>query len=190
MASSQSSSRKRVKSGKESNTFSRTKKSSAYDPAFEQHLIDRGVYPHGYDYNDDDCSVYPDDWEEINGRLAQPRPSLSPSRFPREEFRKFDKTNMQALTEDTVMATAFPIITGTTNIASQKNLRFGNLKHLIDGSITKAQPDFYDESRSAEVNTQIRNELGPFIVPSTNTVASCLPNFFAKEKDLNENTAV
>lgn len=91
MGSSQSGSRKRAKSRRESDLSSKTKKSSAYDGCFEQHLIDHGIYPHGYDHDDDDCSIYPDNWEEIHDRLAQPRPSLSPTRFPREAFRKFEK---------------------------------------------------------------------------------------------------
>ena len=193
MSSSQSGSRKRAKTGRESDISSKTKKwkSSAYDRGFEQHLIDHGVYPHGYDYDDDDGSVYPENWEEINERLAQPRPSLSPSRFPREAFRKFEKINMQALTEDTVMSKAFPIIAGAAaNIPSQENLLFGNLKHLTDGSITKAKPDCYDGSRPADLNRQIREELGPYIVPSTNTASPCLPNFFTEGKGPNENTAV
>jgi len=160
----------------------RTKKSSAYDPAFKQHLIDHGVYPHEYNYNNDDGSVYPDNWEKINGRLAQPRPSLSPSRFPREEFRKFEKTNMQALTENKVMSKVFPIIAGTADILSQENLQFENLKDLTDGSITKAQPDFYNGVCSEELNKQVREELGPYIVPLTNKSAPCLANFFMEAK--------
>ncbi len=190
MPSSQSSSRKRAKTGRESDKSSTTRKSSAYDPDFEQHLIDHGVYPHGYDYDDDDGSVYPDNWEEINERLAQPRPSLSPSRFPREAFRKFEKINMQALTENAVMSKAFPIIAGTADVPSQENILFGNLKDLTDGSITKAKPDFYDGSRPAELNRQIREELGSYIVPSTNTAAPCLPNFFTEGKGPNGNAAV
>ena len=195
MDSSQSSSRKRVKTGTESDISSRTRKSSAYDPDFEQHLIDHGIYPHGYDQgddddDDDDGSVYPDNWEEINERLAQPRPSLSPSRFPREAFRKFEKTNMQALTENTVMSKAFPIIAGTTDIPSQENLLFGNLKDFTNGSIAKAKPDFYDGSRSAELDKHIREKLGPYIVPSTNTAAPCLPNFFTEAKGPNGSSAV
>jgi len=190
MASSQSGSRKRAKSGKESDTSSRTKKSSAYDPAFEQHLIDHSVYPHGYDYDGEDASVYPGNWEEINDRLAQPRPSLSPSQFPREEFRKFEKTNMGALTEGKVMSKVFPIIAGTADIPSQENLPFGNLKDLTDGSITKAQPDFYDGSRPADLDKRIRQKLEPYIVPSTNTATPCLPNFFTEGKGPNGNIAV
>lgn len=137
MISSQSSFKKRVKSKKELNTFSRTKKFFVYDFIFEQHLIDRNVYSHEYDYNDDDCFVYSNDWEKINEKLAQSRLSLSSLRFFREEFRKFNKINMQALTKDIVMTIAFSIIIETINIASQKNFRFENLKHLIDDSIIK-----------------------------------------------------
>ncbi|KAK3169673.1 hypothetical protein OEA41_009057 [Lepraria neglecta] len=187
MDSSQSGSRKRAKI---SDTSSKTRKSSAYDPNFEQHLINNGIYPHGYDHGDDNGSVYPDNWEEINEMLARPRPSLSPSRFPREAFRKFEKTNMQALTENTVMSKAFPIIAGTADIPSQENLYFGNLKHLTDGSITKAKPDFYDGSRPVELDKHIREELGPYIVPSTNTAAPCLPNFFTEAKGPNGSAPV
>lgn len=182
-----SGSRKRAKTGRESDTSSTTRKSSAYNRNFEQHLIDHGIYPHGYynggDDDDDDGSVYPNNWEEINERLAQPRPSLSPSRFTREEFRKFEKKkNMQALSESKVMSKAFPIIVGTADLPSQENLRFTNLKDLTDGSITQAQPDFYDGTRPEDLNKQIREELGPYIIPSTNTAAPCLPNFFTEGK--------
>ena len=59
MLLSQSGFWKRVKTGRESDIFLKTKKFSAYDLAFEQHLIDYGIYPHGYDYDNDDGSVYP-----------------------------------------------------------------------------------------------------------------------------------
>ena len=88
------------------------------------------------------------------------------------------------------MSKAFPIIAGTAGIPSQENLLFGNLKYLTDGSITQAKPDFYDGSRPAEFKKQIREELGPYIVPSTNTAAPCLPNFFTEGKGLNGTTAV
>ena len=189
MNSSQSGSRKRARTGRESDTSANTRRTSAYDPGFEQHLIDHGIYPHAYG-NDDDRLVYPDNWEEINERLAQPRRSLSPSRFPREEFRKFEKANMQALTETKVMSKAFPFISGTADIPSQENLIFGNLKDLTDGSITKAQPDFYDGAAPDESNKQIRADLGPYIVPSSNTTAPCLPNFFTEGKGADGSSAV
>ena len=97
---------------------------------------------------------------------------------------------MQALTENTVISKAFPIIADTSDIPSQENLLFGNLKHLTNNSITKAKPDYYDESRPADLNKQIREELRPYIVPSTNTATPCLPNFFTEGKGPNGNTAV
>lgn len=183
MASDQSGSRKRVKLGKESDISPRGKKTSAYDAAFEQHLIDHKIYPYGYELDNDlASSVYPDNWKEIKKRLAQPRPSLSLSRFPREEFQKFRKANRQALTESKVMSKAFPTIVGTADIPSQENLLFGNLNDLTDGSITKARPDFYDGSWPSDLDENLRKELGPYIVPSTNTAAPCLPNFFTEGK--------
>ena len=65
------------------------------------------------------------------------------------------------------MSKVFPIIAGTSDIPLQDNLLFGNLKHLIDSSITKAKLDYYDGSRPADLNKQIREDLGPYIVPST-----------------------
>ena len=188
MSSSQSGSRKRAKTGRESDISSKTKKSSAYDPAFEQHLIDHGVYPEGYGGVRNVQEPY--NWEEINARLALPRASLSPSRFTRDAFLDFKAKNQESLTENTIMSKAFPIIAGTADIPSQENLLFGNLKHLTDGSITKAKPDFYDGSRPADLNKQIREELGPYIVPSTNSAAPCLANFFTEGKGPNGNTAV
>ena len=88
------------------------------------------------------------------------------------------------------MSKVFPIIAGTSDIPSQENLLFGNLKHLTDSSITKAKLDCYNGSCPADLNKQIREELGPYIVPSTNTATPCLPNFFTEGKGPNRNTAV
>lgn len=143
MSSSQSGSRKRAKTGRESNISSKTKKFSAYDPAFEQHLIDHGIHMNNR-------AQKPSNWMEINRRITQPRPSLSPSRFSETAFETFQQTSEKALTKNTVISKAFPIIAGTADIPSKENFLFGNLKHLTDGSITKAKPDFYDGSRPAE----------------------------------------
>ncbi|KAK3170693.1 hypothetical protein OEA41_002775 [Lepraria neglecta] len=124
----------------------------------------------------------PSNWAEINERLAQLRPSLSPSQFSEAVFETFQQTNEDALTENTVMSKAFPIIAGTADITSQEHLYFGNLKHLTDGSIMKAKPDFYDGARPAELNTQVREQLSEYIEPSAKKNAPCLPNFFTEAK--------
>ena len=143
-----------------------------------------------------DFAQRPSNWAEINERLAQPRQSLSPSQFTDTAFEAFKRTSKYALTESKVMSKAFPILAGTADIPSQENLRFVNLKDLTDGSITKAQPDFYDGARPEELNKHIREELGPYVLPSTNTAAPCLPNFFTEGKgpkgltDVCENQAI
>lgn len=180
MDSSQSGSRKRAKSGRESGTSSSTRKTSTYDPAFEQHLIDFDIYPEGH--NDNEGSEEPANIEDIHRRLAQPRPSLSPTRFTRKEFLEFRKKNREALTKNTVMSKAFPIIAGTADIPSQENLYFGSLKHLTDGSIAKAKPDFYNGARPAKLNKQIREQLSEYIEPSTKKNAPLLANFFTEAK--------
>ena len=188
MSPTQSGSRKRAKTGRKSAISSKTKKSSPYDPNFEQHLIDHSIYPEGHGGARN--LQEPNNWEEINARLALPRASLSPSRFTREAYLDFKEKNQKALTEGTVMNTAFPIIAGSANIPYSENLYFGNLKDLTDGSITKAKPDFYDGSHPSDLHQDIREELGPYIVPSTNTTAPHLPNFFAEGKGWNGNAAV
>ncbi len=122
MASSQLSSWKKAKTERESNISLKIRKSSVYNPDFEQHLIDHGIYSHKYNYDDDNDSVYSDNWEKMNERLTQSQPSLLPSCFSCEVFQKFEKMNMQALTENKVMSKVFLIIINTVNVFSQKNL--------------------------------------------------------------------
>lgn len=114
--------------------------------------------------------------------MAQPRLSLSSSSFSREEFRIFQQKNRLALNKGMVMSTVFPTLAGSAPIPSAQGLPFTNLKDLTDGTITKAQPDFYDGARPAELSIHIREELGGYIVPASNTAAPCLANFFAEGK--------
>lgn len=188
MESSQSGSRKRAKTGRESGTSSSTRKSSAYDPAFTQHLIDYEIYPEGHDI--DEGSKEPANIEAIHDRLARPQPSLSPSRFTRKDFLDFKQENRNALTEDTVMSKVFPIITGNADFYSQENLIFGNLKALTDDSITKARPDFYDGVHPEKLNKELRERLNEYIEPSTKKNAPLLPNFFTEGKGLDGSASV
>jgi hypothetical protein len=93
MSSSRSNSRVSKRKAKSTST-SRTRLSTnttntastgPYNRNFQQNLIDGGIYPDGYEYPDGRVPALPANWEEIQQRLAQPRPSLSPSRFADEE---------------------------------------------------------------------------------------------------------
>lgn len=173
-----------------SRSRSRTGGSSAYDPSFEQHLVDHGIYPHGYDHDDEAVSVFPGNLDDMNDVLAQSRASLSPSKFTVEDFRKFEKSNDQARTEAVVMSTAFQTIVGKNNIPNQQNLRFANTEGLTDGTTIDPQPGFYDGTRSQDIKKSIRDELGDYIVPSTNSTNPALPNFFAEGKGPKGNASV
>jgi len=155
---------------------------SSKDPAFEQALIDAGYYPHGYEYSDDEDTPIPNNIEElIEERLGQPRPSLSPSHFTNGDFRNFQRENMKAKTEDRVGSDVFPIIRGRAVIPSGQNEKFNHLTSLA-GNISNAQPDYYNGSRPAQLHPDVRRDLGPYIIPCTDTSRPLLPNFFTELK--------
>lgn len=162
-------------SGRTSNISRKKQKTLTYDKVFEQHLIDHGVYPPGYDADTDPANL-----EEIGNRLAQPRLSLSSSRCPPGEFQIFRQKDRLALNKGMVMSDVFPTIAGSAPIPKAEGMAFTNLRGLTDGYIKKARPDFYDGARPADLSIHIREELGDYIVPSTDTSAPCLPNFFAE----------
>ncbi|KAI9765644.1 MAG: hypothetical protein M1840_007201 [Geoglossum simile] len=166
------------------------RRSSAYDHDFEQKLIDHSIYPDMYDYPHSGVTPKPNNWKEINSRLAQPRPSLSPSRFSEGAFDDFRCINKQALSEAKVMSKAFPIIAGNANIPSEENLIFTNLEPLTGGTLVDAQPDLYDGARPEQIDQQVRKELGSYIIPSTHHQAPSLPNLFAEGKGRSGSAAV
>ncbi|MCJ1470785.1 hypothetical protein MMC07_009432 [Pseudocyphellaria aurata] len=169
-----------------STTKASTPKLSARDPAFLQYLEDHGFYPIYYDGCDDDNDVrHPHNLEEIRARLAMRRKSLSPSRFTNKAFEDFKRKALCAPNETAVMMGLFWIVAGSAEDSYRANILFDNLEDLIDDSLTKvsltkAQPAFYDGSLPRKVKVRVREELGPFIVPSTNTSLPCLPNFFVE----------
>ena len=152
------------------------RRTSSYNPAFEQHLIEHGVYPNGYEYMDDRVSVRPDNWEVIQQRMVQSRPSLSPSRFSEDHFNHYKREVHRALDEPDMMAKAFPILRGDVNIPSATQRLFGNLAPLTDGTIVDAKPDISYGARPEQLDPRVREELSAYVVPSTNQSAPILPN--------------
>lgn len=165
------------------------KKSSAYDPNFEQLLIDNGAFPDEYDYPNHEDPGLPENWDEINTYTKIERRSLSPSLFSPEDFQKFRRTNARALGEKKVASSIVPIIRGNAEIPYEEDRPFVNLEPFADGLVV-AQPDFYDGSQPARVNRRIRTELGPYIVPSAQDHAPILPNFLLEVKGADGSPAV
>src|SRR6188474_583541 len=86
----------------ESHSTSKSKKTTTtgpYDNAFQQHLIDFGIYPDGYQYPDDTFPPEPENIDEIRQLLMQPRPSSPSPPCSDEDFRKFKQANVNAKKE-------------------------------------------------------------------------------------------
>ncbi|KAG9228475.1 hypothetical protein BJ875DRAFT_508482 [Amylocarpus encephaloides] len=133
-----------------------TRNTRPYDRDFQQNLIDGGAYPDEYEYPDGRVLARPDNWEEINQRLAQPRPSLSPSQFSDDKFRKYKRADTHAFKEDQVTKSVILIIEGEITDAKcvSGNILFTNLDHLIDGTLVPGNPDLYYGARPEQLNRQ------------------------------------
>ncbi|CAJ2500311.1 Uu.00g031640.m01.CDS01 [Anthostomella pinea] len=200
MSSSQSSlgRRKRGSASRSKNSASTlntttTKSTSPYDRAFQQHLIDYGIYPDGYEYPDDrGAPPQPTNMDEILQALARLRPSLSPSLFSDEEFGRFKRADAHATKEWQVTSTVIPILEGdvrdTKCVSGQ--VPFTNLDHLTDGSLVPGNPDRYYGARPEQLDRQVRAELHGSITPSTQHDLPVAPNFFLAAKGPDGSPAV
>jgi hypothetical protein len=169
-----------------------TRNTRPYDRCFQQHLIDGGIYPVGYRCLDGRITGQPNNWEEINQRLAQRRRSLSPSQFSDDRFREFQQADRDAKKEGQVMVTVIPFIAGkiTDRRHVAGNIPFTNLDHITDGTLAPGNPDLYYGARPEQIDIQVRNKLSHQIIPSTQLDLSILPNFFLEVKGPDGNMTV
>ncbi|RMD44193.1 hypothetical protein DV735_g1022, partial [Chaetothyriales sp. CBS 134920] len=159
----------------DSRSKSRTSRSS-YDPAFEQNMIDGGLYPHSR-------ASKPANLEELRERAAEARPSLSPSRFNNEDFEEFITLSDTAGDEASARANIIFTIEGRKragHIHAADRL-FNNLEPMAD-HLPAAKPDLYYGARPESIDQQVRLDLGKHIVPSNNTPLPAAPNFFVEAK--------
>ncbi len=101
--------------------------------------------------------------------LAQPRPSLSPTVFPEEKFEEFALADAQVSSENKATRKVIPMIQGTIQDERciEGDVPFNNLADMMRGKSHKPKPDIYYGSRPELLDLGVRNELGPYIVPST-----------------------
>lgn len=202
MSSSQSGIRRRKRSSRspkkntqspsKSNTTTTTRSTGPYDRAFLQHLIDHNILPDGYEYPDGRLPPEPENMDDILRALSRPRQSLSPSRFSKGDFRKFQREDAQASKERQVTTTIIPIIEG--DVGDKKcvagEIPFTNLDHLTDGTLVPGNPDIYYGARPEQLDRSIRKNLGGHVVPSTQEDFPVAPNFFVEVKGHDGSTAV
>lgn len=59
---------------------------------------------------------------------------------------------------------------------------FKGLKSITSKITTAAQPDYYDGTNPGNIDEQVRNKLGPVIIPTVHARAPAVPNFFLEAK--------
>ena len=172
----------------------KSKKSGTSNPAdanYQQKLIDGGVIPYGSKRLDGSRPLLPSGWDEINQRLAQPRPSLSPSRFPEEAYQNFVEADADAFNEDAVKDSVLPVMLGAMGASqgAQKNILFTNTEPIAAG-IAKAKPDYYYGAQPGQIHLRIRHpdpdvgdpDIRSHIIPSKHDHLPAVPNFSLEAK--------
>jgi hypothetical protein len=184
LSTSRGSSASRGSSTSRSTKPSTTKSSGPYDRDFQQHLIDHGIYPYRYRFPDGHVPPKPSNWDEILQRLAQPRSSLSPSRFTEDKFEEFIQADADASKERQVTETVIPFIEGKVKDSKciGGGIPFRNLDHLTDGTLVPGNPDRYHGARTEQLNRGVRGELDGQVIPSTQHDLPIVPNFFLAAK--------
>lgn len=157
-----------------SNGEKKTKRSSAYDGNFVQHLVNNNIFP-----DEHSRSLRAANHQEWNEVLIQPR--ASPSRSSDKSFHSFKGAVRGLQNEDEVMSKALPRLVGKPRHASGQNVSFKNLKQ-ISKEIVIPQPDWYEGELPGEGNRTLRKRLNKAIIPSTRKEMPFLPNFFAEAK--------
>lgn len=190
MSSLGSSSQSQKRSGKSSNTSftsntGQTLKSSAYDRDFEQKCIDHGIYMPRRD-------TRPENWQELQERLAHFRPSLSPSQFSDGAFNRFCEAEEEARDEDDVNRETLPTILGGNrrDYPLAGNVPFRNIDDIALDVFKKPKPDLYWGAKPAQIDRQVRQDLNHQIVPSTKDTYPAAPNFFLEAKGPDGSAAV
>lgn len=178
--------------GSSRSTKPTTKRSGPYDRDFQQHLIDHGIFPDLYRFPDGHMASKPGNWDDILARLAQPRSSLSPSKFTEEDFEEFRRLDADASKERQVTETVIPFIEGKAQDRKciGGGVPFRNLDHLTDGTLVPGNPDRYHGARPELLDRQIRIELNDQIVPTTQHDLPIAPNFFMAAKGPDGSTSV
>ncbi|KAK4234922.1 hypothetical protein C8A03DRAFT_46836 [Achaetomium macrosporum] len=179
---SAASSNRRTKSTKATQVAntSRARRTSVYDDAFEQCMIDHGIYPHDYEHADGRPKPVPHNVDQVRSELKARRALLSLSRFPELAFDDFTSKNKQ-VSGGTLGV--IPIMVGSSDILSNGGLSFTNIDSITGGTTVNAKPDLFDGARAEHINLKIRDpdeegDIATLIIPTKHAGVPVLPNFF------------
>ncbi|KAI7975153.1 hypothetical protein EIK77_001839, partial [Talaromyces pinophilus] len=151
---------------------------SAYAGGFVQHLINRGVYPHGYHYPNGSRIPKPNNFDDIIQRLGRSRRSLSPSKFSNRDFENLQDADTHpcksVLVDDSTRILEGDDVSG--------GYRFVNLAPLTDHRLRAIKPSHFFGSRCEELHRRVLQELSHQIDPSDYDCRPVIPNFFLEAR--------
>ena len=155
-------------------------------------MVDHGIYPEEYEYPDGTAPPQPENLQQINERLGQPRPSLSPSKFSDAGFKKFKRENANARKEKQITTSVIPLMEGEIRDSRgvSGGIPFTNFDHLTDGTLVPGNPDTYYGARPEQLDRRVRDKLNKLVVPSTQDDLPILPNFSLAAKGPDGSLAV
>ncbi|KAL4810880.1 hypothetical protein BDV18DRAFT_128172 [Aspergillus unguis] len=149
-----------------------SKGSTAYNPHFEGHLNDHGIFMPSAAYPDGTEPSKPKNFAEIRSRLRNPRPSIVLSEDSLErEYDKFTRINNKTADEQGVVRKILPILEGSQQYPFEDagHHLFTNLAPLTDGTLANAKPDVYHGARPNQLHRSIREDLSDKIIPTRRT---------------------
>ncbi|KAK2601580.1 hypothetical protein QQS21_004898 [Conoideocrella luteorostrata] len=155
------------KSNATPNTTS-TRSTGPYDRAFEQNLTDHNIFSADYEFPDGALPPELGSMGDILQARAQPRPSLSPSRFSNDDFRRFKRADARAFNEHDVTTNMIPFIEGTVPDSKcvAGDIPFTHLDDIADGIIVAGKPDLYYGARPEQLNINANSPDGTLTVAS------------------------
>ncbi|KAI1110341.1 hypothetical protein F5Y14DRAFT_429109 [Nemania sp. NC0429] len=158
---------------------------SSRGPDFEQHLFDHGIY-----LDNDKSSALNE--QHIRDNLRRRRPSLSLSNLSDGDFKAFKTLNAAVINRDDVLNDIVPVMRGTSNILSESNLSFTELRPMTHEITSKPKPGSFDGARPDEIDKRIRTDenICPLIIPTKHTHAPVAPNFFLEVRRQSSDLAV
>ncbi|RAH86635.1 hypothetical protein BO86DRAFT_302237 [Aspergillus japonicus CBS 114.51] len=161
-------------------------KTTVYDPHFENHLLQNGIYMPFSRYPDGTRPSKPKNFAEITRRVQAPRPSsaLSRSTTLDQEYEDFLELNQDAADDQVVITEVLPVLEGKHRARSQVagGHPFKNLAPLTDGTLASAKPDLYHGARPNQLAPAIQKQLDKQILPSRQSNRPVAPNLFIEAK--------
>ncbi|KAI9043004.1 uncharacterized protein KD926_004795 [Aspergillus affinis] len=161
------------------------KNTTVYDPHFEEHIGNHGVYLPFSTYPDGTEPSKPENFQEIRTILRTSRPSLALSPDALEkEHEKFVRLSEKAADEQLVIKNILPILEGEEKACfwSGAGHPFKKLAPLTDGTLAHARPDFYHGAPLNQLNPAIRKQLKDQVIPTAKSNRPIAPNFFVEAK--------